>query len=96
MSPLSPITAPEESPAAPPRTLRLPLDPLLTLAVLGLGVCSVVTLRLATRKLVPGRPDYYVDRQAIYLVVGLLAMLVLSRIDYSRAAPLQKRDLRRR
>ena len=83
MSPLSPITAPEESPVAAPRTLRLPLDPLLTLAVIGLGICSVITLRSATRKLVPGHPDYYVDRQAIYLAVGLLCMLALSRIDYA-------------
>ena len=49
---------------------RLPLDPLLTLAVIGLGICSVVTLGAATRDLVPGDPGYYVDRQAVYLVSG--------------------------
>ena len=47
--------------------LRLPLDPLLTLAVLGLGVCSVVTLNAATRHLIPGHPHYYVNRQVLYL-----------------------------
>jgi rod shape determining protein RodA len=84
MRPLSPITAPGEEPVAPRRALRLPLDPLLALAVLGLAGCSLVTLGKATRNLVPGNPHYYVDRQAIYLVMGFLFMLVLSRIDYAR------------
>ncbi|HMD51589.1 MAG TPA: FtsW/RodA/SpoVE family cell cycle protein, partial [Solirubrobacteraceae bacterium] len=81
---ISPITAPAEEPIAPPRVLRLPLDPLLALAVVGLGVCSVLTLKTATRNLIPGDPGYYVNRQAIYLIVGLVLMLLLSRIDYSR------------
>lgn len=66
------------------RGLRLPLDPLLTLATVGLGVCSILTLRVATRKLIPGDPHYYVERQTIYLAVGLAAMVVLSRLDYAR------------
>jgi rod shape determining protein RodA len=82
--PLSPIQAPDDPVAAPPTPLRLPLDPLLTLAVVGLGVCSVLTLRSATRELVPGQPSYYVDRQAVYLVVGLLFMIGVSRLDYAR------------
>ncbi|MFI5009001.1 MAG: FtsW/RodA/SpoVE family cell cycle protein [Solirubrobacterales bacterium] len=82
--PLSPIQAPEEPTAAPATTLRLPLDPLLTLAVIGLAVCSVVTLSSATRELVPGQPRYYVDRQIAYLIVGTLFMLLLSRLDYAR------------
>jgi len=81
--PLSPIQAPEEA-AAPPTPLRWPLDPLLSLAVIGLGVCSVLTLRSATREVVPGQPSYYVDRQAIYLFVGALFMIGLSRLDYAR------------
>jgi rod shape determining protein RodA len=64
--------------------LRLPLDPLLTLAVLGLGICSVVTLNAATRHLIPGNPHYYVNRQVLYLSVGAACMLVLSRVDYGR------------
>ena len=63
---------------------RLPLDPGLTLAVIGLAVCSIVTLEAATRNLVPANPRYYVDRQIVYLVVGGLAMLALSRLDYAR------------
>ena len=82
--PLSPIKPTEEAPVTAPRTLRLPLDPLLTLAVIGLGVCSVVTLGAATRNLVPGDPHYYVDRQATYLAIGFVLMLALSRLDYAR------------
>ena len=81
---ISPIELPDEAPVQGPRTLRLPLDPLLTLAVIGLGICSIFTLGGATREFVPGDPRYYVDRQAIYLVIGLGLMVVLSRIDYSR------------
>jgi rod shape determining protein RodA len=93
LSPLSPITASEQAPAAVdrarvgPRTLRLPLDPLLTLAVIGLAVCSIVTLGAATRNLVPGQPHYYVDRQLTYLIVGTLMMIALSRLDYARLRP---------
>ena len=32
----------------------------------------------------PAAPDYYVDRQAIYAVLGMVGMLLLTRIDYSR------------
>jgi rod shape determining protein RodA len=85
----SPISSPEPVAAAPPRSLRLPVDPLLTLAVIGLGAFSVVTLGAATRDLVPGQPNYYVDRQAIYLIVGGLMMLGLSRLDYARLRPLK-------
>jgi rod shape determining protein RodA len=87
--PLSPIK-PSEQAAAQDRSEaarrtgpRLALDPLLTGAVLGLGLCSVVILSAVTSGLVPGRPRYYVDRQAAYLIVGAVAMLVLARIDYA-------------
>ena len=80
----SPIAAPRASAAASVRGLRLPLDPLLTIAAAGLAACSLLTLRAATRDLVPGQPHYYVDRQATYLIVGLLLMVGVSLIDYSR------------
>jgi rod shape determining protein RodA len=82
LSPLSPITVPDEAPAAPTRTLRLPLDPLLTLAVIGLGVASIITLPAATRNLAGGA-HYYVVRQTVYLGIGFIAMLGLSRLDYT-------------
>jgi rod shape determining protein RodA len=84
LSPLSPIKPTEEAPVAQPRALRLPLDPLLTLAVAGLGACSVLTLKVATREFVPGSPNYYADRQAVYLALGFMAMIGLSRLDYAR------------
>ena len=84
-SSLSPIAADRQASARGlTRTARLPLDPLLTLAVIGLGACSVLTLRVATRDLIPSDPHYYVKRQAIYLIVGFLAMVALSRFDYAR------------
>jgi rod shape determining protein RodA len=63
---------------------RLPLDPLLTLAVIGLGLGSVLTLRYSTTEAIAGQPHYYADRQAIYLGLGAVLMLVLSRVDYAR------------
>jgi len=80
--PLSPIQQPDDAPPAQPRTLRLPLDPLLTLATIGLAIASAVTLAAATRKYIPGDPGYYVDRQVVYLLVGFAAMVILSRVDY--------------
>jgi rod shape determining protein RodA len=84
VSTLSPIKPTEEAAVQPPRSLQLPLDPLLTLAVVGLGIASVLTLGAATRSLVPGQPNYYVDRQALYLIVGGLFMVGLARIDYAQ------------
>jgi rod shape determining protein RodA len=82
--PLSPITAPDAAPPEPPRAVRAPVDLYLLLAVVGLSVASLLTLSGATRNLVPRQPNYYVDRQAVYLVAGAVMMLVLARIDYSR------------
>ncbi|MFZ1924978.1 MAG: FtsW/RodA/SpoVE family cell cycle protein [Solirubrobacteraceae bacterium] len=83
-SSLSPIQPTEAQPTPAGGGLRLPLDPLLTLATVGLGICSILTLRVATRKLIPGNPHYYVERQAIYLAVGLALMVAMSRLDYAR------------
>jgi rod shape determining protein RodA len=71
------------------RTFTLPLDPLLTLAAVGLAIASVVTLGPATQNVIAGQPNYYVHRQTIYEIVGGLLMLVLSRVDYSRLRQLK-------
>ena len=34
-----------------------------------------MTLGAATREAVPGDPSYYVNRQAVYLVVGVILMV---------------------
>jgi rod shape determining protein RodA len=63
------------------RSLRLGLDPLLTLAAIGLGIVSLVTL--------DGISHSEMVRQAAYLGAGLLAMLAISRFDYSRLRELK-------
>jgi len=64
-------------------------DPLLLLAGVGLIGCSVYVLSAATENDIPGNPYYYVERQAVYGGVGILLMLILSRIDYSRLRELR-------
>ncbi len=79
---VTPIRATEE--VAAPRVRTLAFDPLLMLAAFGLVACSLVTLKGATSNLMRGQPLYYVERQAIYAAIGLVAALVLMRMDYSR------------
>jgi rod shape determining protein RodA len=68
-----------------PRARSLPLvDPLLMLGAAGLVACSLITLRGATHNTVRGQPLYYVERQAIYVAIGILVAVLISRIDYSR------------
>jgi rod shape determining protein RodA len=63
---------------------RLNLDPWLLFATLGLVVCSLVTIKGATRHDIPGQPYFYVERQAVYAVIGLALAFGLTRFDYSR------------
>jgi rod shape determining protein RodA len=56
----------------------------LTIAAVGLIAFSVFTLGQATQSDVPGDPNYFVERQAIYGLLGIAGMLILTRIDYSR------------
>ncbi|MBA2516519.1 MAG: rod shape-determining protein RodA [Solirubrobacterales bacterium] len=86
-TPIQPVASP--SPRLERRTLHLRLDPLLTLAVLGLCACSVLTIRSATSDDIAGQPSYYVIRQALYVGVGLVLMYGVSRIDYSRLRELK-------
>jgi len=65
--------------------LGLPyMDGTLALSAIALAAFSVFTLAEATRHDVPGSPDYFVNRQAIYAGVGLVGMYLLARVDYSR------------
>ncbi|MDX6689728.1 MAG: rod shape determining protein RodA [Solirubrobacteraceae bacterium] len=72
-----------------PAGLRLPFDPLLLIAAVGIMVMSLMTLHAATRHDIPGNPNYYVQRQTIFFVVGLIIAGLLSRIDYSRLRELK-------
>jgi rod shape determining protein RodA len=56
----------------------------LGLAAFGLIAFSVLTLGQATSHDIPGSPGYYVERQALYGVLGIVGMVLLARIDYSR------------
>jgi rod shape determining protein RodA len=56
----------------------------LALVAVALAAFSVFTLGQATLDDVPGDPRYFVDRQAIYCLLGVIGMLVVARIDYSR------------
>ncbi|MET0306266.1 MAG: rod shape-determining protein RodA [Solirubrobacterales bacterium] len=60
------------------------MDAQLGFAALALVAFSVFTLGQATQGDVPGSPGYFVDRQIIYALLGLVGMYVLARIDYSR------------
>jgi rod shape determining protein RodA len=60
------------------------MDLPLAFAAVALVGFSVFTLGQATQNDIPGNPDYYLDRQLIYGVLGVIGMLLLSRIDYSR------------
>jgi len=64
--------------------LALPFDPVMALAVLGICACSLVTIGAATVDDVPGRPGYYLIRQAVYFTLGVVLATVVSRFDYSR------------
>jgi rod shape determining protein RodA len=79
----TPIYTSEE--ATVPRSRSVPLiDPLLMLGAAGLVACSLITLKGATRNAMPGQPLYYVERQAVYVAVGVVVAVLLGRMDYSR------------
>jgi len=69
--------------------LRMPFDPLLALAAVGLMAASLVTLHASTRNDVPGDPNHYVTRQGVFFALGVIVAIVLSRIDYSRLRELK-------
>jgi rod shape determining protein RodA len=89
----SPIRDADEQQASAPRAaalgFSLPFDPILLLAVIGLCIGSLATISGATADDVPGSPNYYVDRQAIFFGIGTVLAIVLARIDYSRLRELK-------
>ncbi|MEA2390879.1 MAG: rod shape determining protein RodA [Solirubrobacteraceae bacterium] len=89
MSVSTPIQRRLEDVARSPERRVLLLDPWLLLAAAGLLTCSLVTIYGATRHDVAGSPYYYVERQAIYATLGLVAAIFLARFDYSRLRELR-------
>lgn len=76
--------------SAVPQTHRLVrMDLLLVMVVLALLVIGLIMVKSASYGFAlmeggefEGRPDYFVQRQAVFAVAGVAAMLVLSRLDY--------------
>lgn len=60
------------------------LDWPLMVSALGLMAFSLLTLGQATQNDVPGSPNYFLERQSIYALLGIAGMLLMTRIDYSR------------
>jgi rod shape determining protein RodA len=56
----------------------------LTIAAFALIAFSVFVLGEATQNDIPGDPHYYLERQAIYAGLGIVGMVLMTRIDYSR------------
>src|SRR5215207_9527166 len=81
--------ASEPPPPLVPREWRLRMDPLLLSATLGLVTCSLIVIKSATADDISTDPLYYVKRQGVYIVVGLILMYGVSRIDYSRLRELR-------
>jgi rod shape determining protein RodA len=59
-------------------------DGWLLAAGLGLIAFSIFTLAVATPDAVQGQPLYFAIRQSLYAAVGIVLMLAVARIDYSR------------
>jgi len=59
------------------------------LAVIGIAVCSLLTIADATSDDIAGQPHYYVERQGVYFVIGLILATVIWRVDYSRLRELK-------
>jgi rod shape determining protein RodA len=79
---------------APRRSLaeRLSLtgiDGVMLGAAVGLIAFSVFTLATSTRDEIAGRPLYFVERQALYAIVGIALMIAVSRLDYTRLRELR-------
>jgi rod shape determining protein RodA len=69
--------------------MALPLDINLLLAVIGLCVVSLLTIRAATVDDVAGDPKYYFNRQLAFFIVGGVVAAIVSRVDYSRLRELK-------
>jgi rod shape determining protein RodA len=75
--------------ATRPPGMAWPFDPVMLLAVIGICVCSLLTIADATADDIAGQPNYYVERQGIYFVIGLVLAMIISRVDYSRLRELK-------
>lgn len=71
------------APRARPAGMALPIDVVLLLGVVGLAVCSLITVRAATVDDVTGNPSYYFKRQATFFAIGGVLSLAMIFLNYS-------------
>ena len=60
---------------------------LVTLGLVAFGLVMVYSASSARALLSSDAPSYYLERQAIYAVMGLVALVVLARLDFHRLRP---------
>jgi rod shape determining protein RodA len=65
------------------------LDPVMLGASIGLIAFSIFTLQSASRHEVAADPLYFVERQSLYAVIGIVLMIAVSHIDYTRLRELR-------
>lgn len=66
------------------RARMLPIDPVLLVGTLAVMAASLYTVATATVDDVDGDPRYFLDRQGLFMAIGFLLMVAISRFDYSR------------
>ena len=57
---------------------------LVTLALVAFGIVCVYSATSAPAAVGGGNPNYYVERQVLYAVLGLVLMVIAQRLDYHR------------
>jgi len=60
---------------------------LVTLGLVAFGLVMVYSASSARALLSSDAPSYYLERQAVYALMGLVALVVLSRVDFHRLRP---------
>ncbi len=83
----APTQEPRRTGGLGPSGLRLPVDVVMVVAVLGICACSLVTLK--TVKVEGYATGFFFERQAIYFGVGTVLAAAISRLDYSRLRELK-------
>ena len=87
------VQAPVPSPLR--SALRLPVDPLLVLATVGLAALSLAAIGASTQDDIPGSPSYYLQRQGIFFAVGAVHRRRAEPARLLAAARAEVRPLRR-
>jgi rod shape determining protein RodA len=68
------------------RSALVRVDWILIAAVLGVLAASLFVIDAATAQDLPGQPEFFVTRQALYVAVGLIVMVGVAMVDPDRLA----------